>query len=206
MSIEKSFLNEEEKKKNKLSEKQKKEALKKQATFKKTKEKIGVEVETEDEIFHLKELVEKWVISKEIADKVINWKDIDNNVIKDIFEKLDQIEETKDIDKYLPKELRVTHEDYTKALHDDIFRVKTITKLDSALILLAKQVNPDSIVWLNLFSWFLAVLDKNLIQIQENTIDVKDSLVEIDEKKFWKIKDNRTFWQKIKDFFKDLNK
>jgi hypothetical protein len=54
------------------------------------------------------------------------------------------MEDVKDIDKYLPKELRVTRGDYIKALHDDIFRVQMLTKLSSALTLISQQINPDS--------------------------------------------------------------
>jgi len=54
------------------------------------------------------------------------------------------LENIKDIDKYLPPELRISHDDYIKALHDDIFRVQMLTKLDSALTLLAEQINPNS--------------------------------------------------------------
>jgi len=59
---------------------------------------------------------------------------------------------------------------------------------------------------LNLFSGFLTVLDKNLIKVQEHTIDVKDSLEEIDEKKFGKKEDERSLWQKIIDFLKEFFK
>jgi hypothetical protein len=41
-------------------------------------------------------------------------------------------------------------------------------------------------------------LDKNLINIQESYIDVKDSLEKIDKK------DNKSFWEKIIEFFKNL--
>jgi len=54
------------------------------------------------------------------------------------------VEELKDIDKYLPASLRITKEDYHTALHDDIFRVQTITKLETALTLLSQQINPDT--------------------------------------------------------------
>jgi len=203
MSIENWSLNEADKNKKELSEKQIKEWLKKQAEFKKTKEKIAVEIEVEDDIFHLKELIEKWIITHETAKKIVDWEHIDDDSVKEIFEKIDELEDVKDIDKYIPKELRVTHDEYSRALHDDIFRAQTITKLDSALTLIARQINPDSAMWLNLFSGFLTVLDKNLIKVQENTIDVKDSLKEIDEKKT-PTKDSRNIWAKIKDFLKEI--
>lgn len=204
MPIESWAINEEEKKKSKLTEKEKSDNLKKKLEHEKIKEKISVEVEAENKIFDLKELVEKWIISKETAKKVTSWENIDEEIINEIFKKIDEMEEIKDIDKYLPANLRINHEEYLKALHDDIFRVQTLTKLDSALIILARQINPNSSMWVNLFSWFLTVLDKNLITVQEHTIDVKNSLKEVDERKFWVNKDKRNFLQKIIDFVKDI--
>jgi len=65
-------------------------------------------------------------------------------MISDLFDKIDELEEIKDIDKYLPPELRLSKDDYKKALHDDIFRIQTITKLNSALTLLAQQISPNA--------------------------------------------------------------
>lgn len=206
MWIEGWISNEQDKKQKELTEKEEKQESQKQVEFKKTKEKIVVEIEAENDLFQLKELVDSWVITKETAEKVIEWVDIWEETIKEIFDKIDKMEEIKDIDKYIPDELRISKEDYFKALTDDIFRVQIITKLDSALTLIANKINPDSAMWLNLFSGFLTVLDKNLILVQENTIDVKDSLKEVDEKKFWKKVDNRSLWEKIVDFLKEIIK
>jgi len=206
MWIESWALNEEEKKKKVLSEKEIKENNLKQLEHKKTKEKLSVEMKTDEDLNKLKDLVDKGIITKETAEKVIEGEDIWEEVIKEIFDKIDQMEDIKDIDNYLPQELRITKEDYSKAMTDDIFRVQMITKLDSALTLLANKINPDSAVWLNLFSGFLTVLDKNLILVQENTIDVKDSLKKIDEEKFGKKEDNRSLLQKIIDFIKEVMK
>lgn len=206
MAIENNWINQDsENKNNKLLDDEKiKEEEKKHLEFIATKEKINVEIETEEKIWNLKELLEYWVISSETADKIISEINISNEEIAKIFEKINEIEDVKDVDKYLPKELRITHEQYVKALSDDIYRVQTITKLNSALTLLANQINPDSFTWLNLFSGFITILDKNLIKIQENTIDIKNELIEIDEKKFWKKLNTRSFLQKIIDFIKEL--
>lgn len=200
MKIEAWSLKEQENKKKKITEKEINENKRKTVEHKKIKEKISVEIEAENQIFNLKELVQRWVITKETADKVNSGIDIDEKIINEIFKKIDEIEEIKNIDKYLPKELRISHEDYIKAIHDDIFRIQMLTKLNSALTLLSRQINPDSAMWLNLFSWFLTVLDKNLIIVQENTIDVKDSLKKFDERKFWNKKIKKNIFQKIIDF------
>ncbi|MBT3728556.1 hypothetical protein HOF65_05415 [bacterium] len=50
----------------------------------------------------------------------------------------------------------------------------------------------------------MTVLDKNLVLVQENTIDIKDNLKEVDEKKHGKKIDMRSLWEKIVDFLKDI--
>lgn len=205
MSIEAWKLKDKEQKDSIINqEENQKKQLKKALEHKKVKEKISVEIEAEKQILNLKELVKKWVITNETKEKIDNWIDIWEDVVNFIFEKIDEIENVNKIDKYLPKELRITHNEYIKALHDDIFRVQTITKLNSALTLLSNQINPNSLTWLSIFSWYLLILDKNLIKIQENTIDIKNNLKKVDEKRFWKIYQKKTLWQKIIIFLKEI--
>lgn len=177
---------------------------KRQLEFKKQKEFISVELEVENDLHYLKDMINSWFVSQETARKIIDWVQISNEEIKDIFDKINQIEEVKEIDKYLPREYRITQEQYFKAISDDIFRVQVLTKLDSALALLSKQIVPDTAMGLNLFSWFIWVLDKNLILIQENTIDIKTWLKKVDEQKSTKKDIKLSFWQKIINFIKEL--
>ena len=193
---------EQEKKKKKIDDIKIKEQEKKIIDHHKTKEYIKTEIDTEEKLHSLHELVDKWVLSQEHVDKIIAWEDFDEDIIKDIFDKIDEVEELKDIDKYLPASLRITKEDYHTALHDDIFRVQTITKLETALTLLSQQINPDTAWWINLFSGFLMMLDKNLVKVQEHTIDIKDNLVEVEEKKYPKTK--MSLEEKIIAFIKEI--
>jgi len=190
--------------KKKLSDKEIENSNKKILEHKKVKEKISISIESDEKLESLKELIWKWIVSNEVVQQIIKWENIDDDVIAEIFDKIDQIEDIKDIDKYLPEDLRISKNDYKKALTDDIFRVKMLTKLDTALTILANQSNTDSSMWLNLFSWFMTILDKNLILVHDNTIEIKDNLREVDEKKFPKKEDTRTFWQKLIDFLKEL--
>ena len=204
MPIEAWALSESEKKKKELSDKQINDNNNKILQHKKIKEKISINIESDERLASFRELISQWVVSNEVVKKIIAGENIDDEIINEMFEKIDQIEDIKNIDKYLPDDLRITREDYKKALTDDIFRVQTLTKLDTALTILANHISWDSTMWINLFSWFLTMLDKNLILIQDNTIDLKDNLHEIDEKKFWKKIDSRSLWQKFVDFLKEL--
>lgn len=180
------------------------EEEKKQIDFKKQKEKIELEINSEIQLDNLKELVSKWLITNETAKKILVWEEISNDEIKEVFEKINQIEEIKDVDKYLPKEYRITQEQYFKAINDDIYRVKILTKLDFALNILVKQIIPDSSSWLNLFSSIIWILDKNLILIQENTIDIKTWLKKIEDQKSSKQNIRLSFWKKVINFIKKL--
>lgn len=211
MWVEAWFLKESDKKKKEISEEQKLHLEKWVNNIKELKNKEKKESEEENENLETTTddilwLVEKWIISEETAKQITEWSEIDEESIKEIFEKIEEMEDLKDIDQYIPDDLRITKEDYSKALIDDVFRVQILTKLDTALTLITNQINPDSVMGLNLFSGFLTVLDKNLILVQENTIDVKDSLKEVDENKFWKKIDNRNLWKKIVDFIKETTK
>jgi inorganic pyrophosphatase len=61
-----------------------------------------------------------------------------------IFQKIDEIENIENIDEYLPKEYRITKEEYKNALSNDIFRVQIITKINVALSIIYNQIKPES--------------------------------------------------------------
>lgn len=187
--------------KKKTKEKELQEEVK-SLEFKKTKEKISTLETTESKLEALKEMLANWEIdeeTKKLLEKVIASEDIDESDVEVIFQKIDEIEDMEDIDKYLPKENRITKEEYKKALTDSIFRTQTLTKIDVALTILYTQLNPKDWMWLNLFKWYLIALDKNLIKLQENHIDIKESLVEIDEKI-----NKLSLWQRFVKFLKEI--
>lgn len=172
--------------------------------YNKKKEIIKNEIETDENLFKLRDLIDDWNLDIEtlkIAEKVSLWEKITELEIKEIFKKIDEIESMEDVDKYLPKDNRITKDQYLLAVNNDIYRIKTITQLNVTLTILSNQINPDSIYWLNLFSGFLTILDKNLISIQENHIDIKKSLEDLDDDL---LDNNLTFLQKIWNFFKEV--
>ena len=198
MWVEAWALKDDESKKIKKNEKLKKidtdEQKEKQTKNKEIRENIKIE----EAMHHMKDMIndENLDLSLDqvqLIEKVISGDEITGEMIEEILEKINEIENTEDIDKYLPKESRITSEEYKRALTNDVFRVQIITKLDAALTILSTQVSWDASAWLNLFSGYMAMLDKKLVKIQENHIDIKESLKEVEEKKnptqklwFWK--------------------
>ncbi len=203
MSIESGKYKEEEKKKKKISEKEKTFEKKKKLDLNKNKEKFKNFENSEKELNKLKTLLEEWKLdesTKQLIEKIVESDSISAEEIQEIFDKIDEIENDDNISKYLPQEFRITKDEYKKSLTSDIVRLQTLIKLSTALTILSNQINPDSSMWLNLFSGFIAVLDKNLIKIQENNIDIKNSLQKVENKK--KPPKKLTLWESIKEFFK----
>ena len=191
---EKFFLAEQERQKR---EKTKAEKLKIEEDFlraKKSKEYVHEEEEVESDLQKLKNLLEEHIIDDTLIEKVIAKTEIDHEDIEEIFEKIDEIEALENIDDYLPKDKRITKEEYAHATHDDAAARIVIQKIEWCLSVLAAQANPGSL-WgsINIFSGFLTILDKNLITIQEHHIDMKDSLTSAPKTK--------GIWQSVKDGF-----
>jgi len=200
-------LAEEEKKKKEKSEKQKKQERQKILEQENRKKEAREKKDNSDILKRLEEMLDDWELSKdEIKElkQMVDDTDISQEEINDILEKINEIDDIDEVDKYLPKDFRITSEEYKQSITNGIIRTKTLTKLNTALTILSNQLNPDSSMWMNLFSWYMVILDKKLVKIQENNIDVKNSLEKIEEKKNPKKK--LTLWEKIKEFFREMLK
>lgn len=174
---------------------------------KKKKEEIEIQEKAEDNLFELKEMLEDWVLdykTEELVEDIVEFEFISQSEIDEIFDKIDQIENSKDIDKVLPKSLRITKEEYKKALQDDGARVQTIKKVNSALSIIVREITPKSWVWINIIWWFLYSIDKKLAKVQEHHIDIKNSLKKVDLNKFWDKDKNLSLFQKIVNFIKEI--
>jgi len=193
---EKAYLSEEERKKAKrkdeAEQKKEQEAI---LRMEKKKEFIRTEETISDDLGKLRELLEKHVIDDELVEKVIAHWELEHDEIEEIFEKIDEIEALENIDDYLPKEMRVTKEEYAAATHDDDTLVIVLQKIDTSLWVLAQHSAPQTWWSINIFSGFLTMLDKNLVTIQEHHIDMQDSLQTDTSKK------TESLWETIKKSF-----
>jgi len=148
MSIEAGILKKEEEKKKKIiSEKEQTSLKKKKLDLAKNNEKYKNNENTESKLNRLRNILEDLKIdesTKNLIKKVIKSDIISYEEIKEIFNKIDEIENNDDISKYLPQEFRITKDEYKKAIIDDITRIQTLTKLNTALAILSNHINPDS--------------------------------------------------------------
>ena len=193
-SNEKSYLSEEERKraqsKDEAELKKEQERILKQQ---KQKEVLREEEAISDDLSRLKDLLEKHVINDDLVKKVIDHWELDHEEVEEIFEKIDEIEAMENIDDYLPKDMRVTKEEYAAATHDDDALVIVEAKIHAALWALAQNANPNVGWSINIFSGFMTMLDKNLVTIQEHHIDMQDALSPN--------KKTKSLWHSIKDWF-----
>lgn len=133
-------------------------------------------VDAQFDLGKLKVLVEQWILTKTVFESIKNWGILDDEEIREIFEKIDCIENIKDIDNMLPKLLRISKEEYIAARNDENSRQSALQKIDNALTHLYHYSHPWSWFGFDLFSSLYMMFDKNLRVVQENTIDIKYSL------------------------------
>ena len=192
---EKFFLAEQERQKREKTEKEKKAEQEKILKARKQQEFIHEEEEVERNLQKLKDLLEKHIIDDALVQKVIDHAELEHDEIEEIFGKIDEIETLENIDDYLPKDMRVSKEEYAHATHDDELAKVLVKKIEKWLSLLANHANSQSAGWsINIFSGFLTMLDKNLITIQEHHIDIKDSLL--------KNTPTKGIWESMKEGFR----
>ncbi len=175
MSIEK-FKEKEKIKKKEKDENEKKNEIVRVLQFEKEKKEIIEVLKHKKKLAYLKSLIEKWQISIKIAKNIIEWKCLNNENINEMLDKIDEIEDLKDIDKILPKNLRLTKEEYLIALKNKNARVKILIKINNSLDYIYNSTHVDE--FMNIFdlSWILTLFNSQLKKVQENTIDIKISL------------------------------
>ncbi|EKE30374.1 MAG: hypothetical protein ACD_2C00001G0024 [uncultured bacterium (gcode 4)] len=164
-------------KKEKLSEKELKKEAAKNIEFKKEKDKLLNMIEKDRNLAMLRSIIERWLIRPEIIKAIAEWKWLDILEINEVLKKIDDISATEKIDSILPKEMRVTKEEYLEALGSPEPRGHLIDKLNRSLDHLYLLSNPFSWNIYDMFSWLFLILNKNLVAVQDRTIDIKLSLL-----------------------------
>jgi hypothetical protein len=92
----------------------------------------------------LRDLLEEHIIDDNLVEKVMQQAELDYEEVEKIFEQIDTIEEIDGIDDYLPKDMRVTKEEYAAAMHDDSALIVVEKKIHNALSRLADIANPQA--------------------------------------------------------------
>ncbi len=163
---------EEEKKKRNLETKEKDKNY--QEKMKKL-EKLFLKNNIRLSLEELKKLVQENVLDMVIVEKYFDKWDLEETEISTIFDKIDEIENINKIDDLIPREFRVNKAEYLLALQDMMARKEVKQKIDMILTYIAMRFQWDERgFWLVFF--YMSTLEKNLIKIQENTIDMQTFL------------------------------
>ena len=176
MSIESKV--QDEKQKQLKTEAERKEEIKKTLIFNKEKNELTATLGKRKELAFLKSLVERWLVGYHAAEIIAASESISTEEIEAIFEKIDAIEGVPEIERILSKNFRLTKEEYADALADMIKRKTALQKIEAALTHLYEMSNPNGFsVTLGVFFSGFMVLNTHLVMVQENTIDIKRSLI-----------------------------
>ncbi len=172
------FIQDEENKKS-LERKKKTESKKQQEQNEIVEKKKRKKIETEENLSKLKEMIRDGDMDtsavnfiKDIARDGV----IDSEEIQDILWKIDAIHTNPEVSRYLPEELRITRDEYLQALKDEEKKQIVLWKVENALWHLANQVSSGRKIGFNIFATMALILNKNLVVIQENHIDIKRNL------------------------------
>ena len=174
MSIEN--LQESERKIREKTEEERKLEIARELERRHEKERLFEIFEKDKKLAFLKTMIEKGLINPTTAEAIITGVELRPEEIEDIFAKIDEIENVKDVDKILPKELRVSRDEYIAALQSTENRTALLTKIDHSLGYLYQVVHPYDFSIVDFFSGFFTAINHNLVKVQENTIDIKRSL------------------------------
>lgn len=161
----------------KLSEQEQKEIIVKNMEYEKQKEMLFLRIEKAKNLSFLKSLIERGLIGVSTAKQVLDDTNLDTEAILEIFTKIDEIESMQDVDVLFPKIYRISQEEYVQAMEDSVFREQILMKINDSLWFIHSSLHPNNTMGiLGSFFGFMTILDKNLVRIQENTIDIKRSL------------------------------
>lgn len=134
--------------------------------------------QTEENLAYLKEMVKQGDIDQKIAQIVQSTitEDVITIEVKDILEKIDEMNKSKEIHHYLPEELRVTKDEYIQAQKDEKKRKEVLAKIEEALSHIGAHIWVGKKLGCNMVALLALLFNKNLVFLQENHIDMKDNL------------------------------
>lgn len=171
--------------KRKLSEIEIKEEIAKKLELEKEKKALLIRIEKDRQLSYLKSIVERWLINPTTITHAIDWDEISKEELNEIFDKIDQIEDIQNINSILPDYCRISREEYIEAIDDPAKREQLLSKIDNALnyIYNATHATHSPILWLfyNLINNY-NTNHKDLVFVQWNLIDIKRSLIVLEDR------------------------
>jgi hypothetical protein len=133
---------------------------------------------TKEEIDRLKDLVESWIITKERANLILSWENLNTLEIKEIIEKIDELWAIDPEKKILPRGFKITKEEYLEAIANFEKKKILLEKIDEALDYIYKNMWWGWLIF-SLFSFLFynLILSKETQKVQRNLIDIKNYII-----------------------------
>ena len=166
--------------KEKLKKQKEKEILEEKdiLEFQKTRKKIIEKIKVKEEIDKLKDLINTWVLTRQSAESILTWEILNSWELREILKKIDELSKIDSNRKILPKDFKITREEYLEA----------ITNFDKKVILLWKIDEVLDFIYKNMWGWWLTfnlfsflsynlILSKDTQKIQWNLIDIKNDII-----------------------------
>lgn len=146
--------------------------------FQKTQKRIRERIKTKEEIDKLKDLVASWIITKERADSILSWENLNTLEIKEIIEKIDELSTVDFEKKILPRGFKITKEEYLEAITNFEKKKILLGKIDDALNYIYKNMWWGWLTF-SLFSFlsYNLILSKETQKVQWNLIDIKNDII-----------------------------
>lgn len=171
------FWNENEKKKKdveKINENENNEIVE----FQKKQEKIREKIKVKESLEKLKDLINAWILTKKRAQEILGWENINSNELLNIFEKIDQLEKIDKNKKILPKDFKITKQEYIEAISDFEKKSTLLKKIDNVLDYMYSNMWWGWLTF-SLFSFlsYNLLISKKTQKIQENLIDIKNNVI-----------------------------
>ncbi len=160
--------------------KNKKELLQEQEAtldFQKSQKRIREKIKTKEALDMLKELVDAWFLTQESVEKFSWWERLSTKEVKEILEKITELQTLETSHKLLPKQLIISPEEYLEALWDFEKKKALLQKIDQALDTIYMNMGSGFIFSVFSFLSYNLFLSQNVRQIQWNLIDIKNDIL-----------------------------
>jgi hypothetical protein len=161
----------------KKTEEERKESIRQTMNFARDKKELAEKMDAKRKFHLLRSMVERHLLSpSDFSNQTILETD-QEDVVKEILRKIEEIEEITQVDEVLPKELRITAEEYVMSQDSEESRTRALEKVDAALKHLYIHFSPEWSLSFMFFQTILLSLQKKAKIVQEHTVDIRNELL-----------------------------
>lgn len=146
--------------------------------FQKIQKKIREKMKSKEQLDTLKDLVSAGIIYPKVIENILAWESVWLDKMKEILDKIDEIHAINIDNKILPKELKITSQEYMDAFSDTTKKELLLSKINQALEYIYQSIGGANLTF-SIFSFlsYNLYLSKDIQFVQWNLIDVKNTII-----------------------------